>query len=71
MDKDDEIKDLRNKMDFLIKVNTNSVRNLQVEKVIHLTHREGTGTKKDPVKDVHYLWTSNGNFIAKLTSFPS
>lgn len=71
MNKDEKIKDLRNQIDFLINVNANSVRNLQIEKVIHLIHREGTGTKKDPVKDVHYLWTSNGNFIAKLTSFPS
>jgi hypothetical protein len=71
MNKDQEIQDLKDKIDFLTYVNAESVRDLTVEKVIHLTHREGTGTKKDPVKDVHYLWTSNGNFIAKLTSFPS
>ena len=71
MDKNKQIQDLKNKVDFLSNLNINSVRGLQVEKIIHLIHREGTGTKKDPVKDVHYLWTSNGNFIAKLTSFPS
>ena len=65
-----EISELKDENKFLKQLLSGNPTSLNVEKIIHVTGRIGTGKEDDPVREVHKLWTIDGKFITSLTSYP-
>ena len=61
---------LENKLSHLKQLQQGNPTSLNVEKIIHITVRVGTGESDDPIRDVHKLWTEDGKFIVSLEDYP-
>lgn len=61
---------LENKISLLKQLQQGNPTSLNVEKIIHITVRVGTGESDDPIHDVHKLWTEDGKFIVSLEDYP-
>lgn len=61
---------LENKISLLKQLQQGNPTSLNVEKIIHITVRVGTGESDDPIRDVHKLWTEDGKFIVSLEDYP-
>ncbi len=62
---------LEDKVSFLKQLQQENPTSLNVEKIIHITVRVGTGESDDPVREVHKLWTEDGRFITSLNDYPA
>lgn len=61
---------LEDKISLLKQLQQENPTSLNVEKIIHITVRVGTGESDDPIRDVHKLWTEDGEFIVSLENYP-
>lgn len=62
--------ELENKISLLKQLQQGNPTSLNVEKIIHITVRVGTGESDDPIRDIHKLWTEDGKFIVSLEDYP-
>ena len=62
--------ELENKISLLKQLQQGNPTSLNVEEIIHITVRVGTGESDDPIRDIHKLWTEDGKFIVSLEDYP-